>query len=118
MWGALAFSTVIYAMILIFLAKMPRRFESFDAAFRSPFVIAVYIMAACSFLLGLVWPMFVKTAVPRVNMIIRLTFFEGCAIFGLMAAFVAGDWRLYVAPWAVALLGFALEFPTAEAGPG
>lgn len=116
MWAAIAFSTVIYAVILVFLVKTPRRFASFDAAFRSPLVIGLYIMAAASFLAGFVWPMLVKTAIPRVNMIISLTFFEGCAIFGLMAAFIAGDWRLYLAPWVVALLGFAREFPAAEAG--
>jgi hypothetical protein len=51
-------------------------------------------------------------------MITALAVFEACAIFGLLAAFMMKDWRLCLAPWALALLGFIREFPRGEIGSG
>jgi hypothetical protein len=32
-------------------------------------------------------------------------------IFGLVAAFLTKDWRLYLFPWALAIVGFIRELP-------
>ena len=112
-WFALLTSTIIY-FAMIFMITRDRIHPSFDDALRSsPLILPLYVMALVIFLgamFGLRAFRFGGNA--QLAMVVKLALFEASAIFGLMAAFIAHDWRLFLAPWALALMGFLREWPT------
>lgn len=109
-WFAIVFSTVIYLAILI---AVPPPQGSFDDAVKKPLTLILYVVALSMFIAALVVPN-VLGRQGQQKMILALGLFEACAIQGLLAAFIAQDWRLYIAPWIVALIGMIREFPSAE----
>jgi hypothetical protein len=116
-WFGIAMSTVIYLVVAMTLGGETGDFEQ---AARSSYVPVLYGLALFSFIVGwLVVPRVVKSSA-HTRMIAALAVFEACAIFGLIAAFLTKDWRLYLGPWALALFGFIREFPrdAATTGPG
>jgi hypothetical protein len=111
LWFALVFSTVIYAGIAY--ALFPNPEGSFEDAVRQQTTLIFYGLAVCSFLFGLTLP----GRVPgpwRKKMIIAMGVFESCAIAGLVAAFLARDYRLFIPTWIIALLGMWKMYPSAE----
>lgn len=111
-WAALLFSMVIYAVICFIVAQPTG--VPFAQHFHDSSIVILYVMTVVSFVLGNFAPVFQRNALPRVRMIVSLAIFESCAIYGLMAAFLHHDYRLYLAPWAIAVIGFLRMFPTAE----
>jgi hypothetical protein len=111
-WFAIAFSTVIYAVLSYVLAPVPK--QSYDAAVKNPLVLVLYFAALSSFVAGNIVPSLVKGAPARTRMILALAIFESCAIFGFVASFLLQDWRLYLAPWALAAIGFLRVWPSGE----
>lgn len=103
-------STVIYMVIAYTLAPQPQR--SFEESARNS--VALYLLALAMFVAALVVPKRLVSSPPRLKMIVALSLFEACAIFGLVAAFLQQDWRLYVPAWIVALIGFVSVFPREE----
>ena len=112
-WAAIAASTFVYALIVSLVAGNP--VAAFEKTLHQPFVMTEYAIALVIFGVALGWPAIARTQKPRERWIVRLALFEACAIFGLTAAFVAHDWRVYVAPWALAGVGFILAFPSGDA---
>ena len=112
-WFAMLVSTAIYAVILYLLAGHPT--ASFDAHFRDPLIVILYVLAVGTFFLATIFPnAFMKEAQPRQRLIVALALYESAAVYGLVASFFKLDWRLYFAPWAIAILGFIRVFPTSE----
>ena len=112
-WGAIAFSTVIYLVILLTLHPHAPA-TSLDVA-TLPLVVKICLaMALFEFLLGWILPGRLIVKEPRQRMIIAMAIFESCAIFGLVAAFFTQDWRLYIGPWVLAIIGFLRNFPRDE----
>ncbi|HSP15088.1 MAG TPA: hypothetical protein VLV78_10070 [Thermoanaerobaculia bacterium] len=112
-WLALAFSTFIYALVL-YLAVGQKSHASFDQSLSSPYTIVLYVMALGAFAAATAMSFITRNRPRRLRMIISMALYEASAIFGLMAAFLVADWRVYVAPWVVCLIGFARMFPSAE----
>ncbi len=112
-WFAIASSTLIYASIAILFGNPPRN-PSFDQAVRTQVTLLLYGIAALEFVAATMITMLMRDRPPRVRMIIGLAMYEGCAIFGLVAAFLGHDWRLYIAPWGLAVIGFIRVFPAGE----
>jgi hypothetical protein len=109
LWFAIVMSTVIYAVIAFTIAGSPQR--SFEENVKQPMTLGLYAAAFSMFVAGLVFSS-VSKAPPQTAMIITLAIFESCAIFGLLAAFLSSDWRLYIPAWIVALIGFIRQFPS------
>jgi hypothetical protein len=65
-----------------------------------------------SFGAGFVVPGYIR--VPRTKMIAALALFEACAIYGLVAAFFARDWRLFLPTWIVGLIGMLRVYPSGD----
>ena len=108
-WFAIVFSTFIYAAILWSLSRNWPQPGPFEEVIRRPYSFGPYIAAVVIFLQALVLPRMIKDHQPR--FVTTLAMFEACAILGLMAAFINQDWRLFIAPWVLALIGFARTFP-------
>lgn len=116
-WLALLFSTIIYLGLAVYTAPATGDFEQ---SARHPYVPVLYGMALLTFLVAwFVIPRAVRSD-PRVRMIMAMAMFEASSIFGLVAAFLVKDWRLFLAPWVLTLFGFIREYPRDEAatGPG
>ena len=107
-WGAIVFSTVIYLFVAYSLAPVPVR--PFQESVRTPITLAMYAAALAGFIAALVVPSMLQQP-QRVKMIAALALFESCAVFGLMAAILHKDWRLYIPAWIAALIGFLREWP-------
>lgn len=112
-WFAIAFSSFIYAAILWSLSRSWPQPGPFAEAFKKPMITGLYVIAAIEFVFALVFPNMISDAHTR--FITRLALFEAVAIFGLVASFLAQDWRLYVAPWILAMMGFVMNYPSDEA---
>lgn len=111
-WFAIAMSTVIYLVIAYTMAPVPPR--PFAESVRTTLTLVLYGAAFAAFIAALVIPSLLTRSPARQKMIVALAIFEACAIFGLLAAFMQHDWRLYVPPWIAALIGFVREFPRDE----
>ena len=114
-WFAIVMSTVIYLVIAMQLASGGEPAAVQELA-RNQYVNVFYGVALASFVAGwFVVPRVVKGNA-QTRMIVALAVFESCAILGLITAILTKDWRVYLAPWALALIGFIREFPRAAAG--
>ena len=112
LWFAIAFSTVLYAVVAYGTSPSPR--QPYDEAVKNPLVLVMYFAAFSAFVAGNVVPAVLKHAPARTRMILALAIFESCAIFGLVSTFLMEDWRLYLAPWALAVIGFLRVWPSDE----
>jgi cytochrome c biogenesis factor len=84
----------------------------FDQSVRSQNTLILYGMAVATFFAGtIVWTAF-RNRPLQLRMVASMAVFESSAIFGLVAAFTANDWRLYVPAWFVTLIGFMRCFPS------
>ena len=109
LWAAMVFSTVVYAGIAYMILR--ERAMSFEDALKLPYTLVFYGFALAAFIAGFVLPGLMH-APARVKMIIALAIFESCAIFGLMAAFLGRDWRLFIPAWIVSLIGMIRAYPS------
>ncbi len=50
----------------------------------------------------------------RIGFIVRLALFEATAIYGMVAAFLTYDWRLFAPTWILAVAGFIQSFPSEQ----
>jgi hypothetical protein len=114
-WVGLFIATCIYGVIDYVVIGHLVHVQTFEQELRSPLVLALYGGAAAAFLAGSA-----LKATRRQNVFTaRLALFEACAVFGLLAAFLTNDWRLFLPTWALAALGFVQTLPpSAEYTPG
>ena len=113
-WAAIVLSTVIYFAV-IWTALYTRPFtRPFSIAVMDPMTLTFYALGAVAFIAAFV----VSGRIDRASYtqalratIVRLALIESICIFGLVTAFMAQDWRLYVPPFALAMVGFLSSFP-------
>lgn len=109
LWLAIVFSTFIYAVIAY--STNPTPPGTFDESARQPLTLALYGLAVVTFVAALAAPAYMR-APARTKMIVSLALFEACAMYGLLAAMLSRDWRVFVPAWLVALLGFWRAYPS------
>lgn len=114
-WFAIAFSTVIYAVIAY--TQSPNPEGTFDESLKDPFVYVLYALALVTFVAALIIPGLLRRVPAQTRLILALALFEACAVYGFMASFLKHDWRLYLAPWAIAVIGFVKVFPASSTSP-
>ena len=106
-WIALFIATCIYAVLDWVVVGHLVHVQTFEQELRSPLVLVLYALAVVAFFAA-----FAFTATRRQNVYVaRLALFEACAIFGLIAAFLTNDWRLFLPTWALAVVGFVQTLP-------
>lgn len=113
LWFAIAFSTVIYAGIIYFITHQQVQ-GSYEDSLKHPFVLPLYALGLVTFLITMFVMGRFKLGNAQAGMIVRMALYEAIAVFGLVAAFVTHDWRVYLAPWALALMGFVREWPSSD----
>ena len=109
-WAAIVVSTFIYAFLLYMLSKGWPQPGPLGPALQDQKTMIFYAMAVLTFALASVLPRFMSSKLAA--WIPSLALFESSSIFGLLAAFLARDWRLFVAPWILSLIGFMTRFPS------
>lgn len=97
-------STLIYAIVAWATTKSVTPAHALGDELRNPTTIALYSVAAGSFLAAMI----IRS---RRLLIARWAMLEAACICGLIAALLLGDWRMYVGPWVLALVGFASLYP-------
>lgn len=106
-------STVIYLVLAVSFASGGTP-DEYQQRAREQYVPVLYGLAGAMFILGwFVVRRVIRNAPEQTRMVMALAVFEACAIFGLLAVFLTKDWRLYLFPWALAVIGFIREFPRA-----
>lgn len=106
-WVALFIATCIYAVLDWVVVGHLVHVQTFEQELRSPLVLVLYALAVVTFLAA-----FAFQATRRQNIYVaRLALFEACAVFGLIAAFLTNDWRLFLPTWALAVVGFVQTLP-------
>ncbi|HVR39096.1 MAG TPA: hypothetical protein VMU84_08360, partial [Thermoanaerobaculia bacterium] len=78
-----------------------------------PIVLVLYGAALVTYLFSYIAPSRV-VAHPQTRFIMRLALTEAVAIYGLIAALIAHDWRIYIGPWIVAIVGFMQAMPSEQ----
>ena len=101
---AILMSTLIYAIVAWATTKPITPGRPLADELRNPTTIALYSVAAGSFLAAMI----IRS---RRLLIARWAMLEAGCICGLIAALLLGDWRLYIAPWTLALVGFVSLYP-------
>jgi hypothetical protein len=106
---AILVSTLIYAVVAWATTHLIVPGKSFGDELRDPLTIALYSVAAGTFLA-------VMIIRARKMLVVRWAMLEAGCICGLINAMMHGDWRLYIAPWALALVGFIGLYPRVRMG--
>ena len=109
-WLALLMSIVLYGVIAFVIVPVGE--QSFDAAFADPVILVLHLaglgMLAMSFAAASV---FRKRSNLRTASIIRWAMIESAAVFGLLAAFLGQDVRVFLPLGALAVAGMVLAYP-------
>lgn len=110
-WFALIFSTFLYAFVAWKVVGAPP--IALQREVLQPFMLVVYAVALSTYVAAFVASgALARRGVPReTTLIVKMAMLEAVSIFGLVAAFVAHDWRLFVPTWALALVGMLRSFP-------
>jgi hypothetical protein len=106
---AILMSTLIYAVVAWATTHSIVPGKLLGDELHDTLTIALYSVAAGMFLAAMI----VRA---RKMLIVRWVMLEAACICGLVAAMMHGDWRLYVAPWALALVGFISLYPRVRMG--
>ncbi len=114
LWFALFSTTVVYALIDWFLLRDRTISQALERSLRSPLTIGLYTAAVLAyfgaFLLG---GSIARKGQEQPAFVAKLALLESVCILGLVAAFLAQDWRLYLPPWMLSVVGFARAWPSA-----
>lgn len=109
-WFAIVFSTVLYAAIVYTMAPNPEGTFG-EAVKRNQLTLILYLVAFAEFVAAGVLPKLMR-APARTKLVVALAMYEACAIFGLVAAMIDRDWRLYIPAWILALIGMWRVYPS------
>ena len=101
---AILLSTLIYGVVAWVTTHAIASGKTLSDELRNPITIAMYSAAAGMFLAAMI----VRS---RKVLMIRWVMLDAACICGVIAAMMHGDWRLYIAPWALALFGFIALYP-------
>ena len=110
-WFGIVFSTFIYAAIAYATLGTPE--GSFDDAVKKQYTLILYPLALATFIAGLVLPGLMRSPA-RTKLVVVLAMFESVAVYGLLAAFLARDWRLFIPAWIVSLIGMLRVYPSGD----
>ena len=132
-WFALMMTLVIYA-IICFTVLRPATTAPLEETFRNPIVIALHVVAIADLLMSFIMPRNilrrnasaprapqypsvdpVVTPAIRTAMILRWALIECVAIFGLLAAFMVHDSRVFLPLLAVSAAAMLMAYPSDNA---
>jgi len=125
-WAALLASVLIYAF-LIFMAVPKAPPAPFQAAFSNPIILILHVIGLMVFFMAFVMSSLLlrRASTPppppgtmiisgrvRLALLVRWALMESAAIFGLVAAFLAQDPRLFLALGCLAVIGMLASYPS------
>jgi len=112
---ALITSTFIYAGIVWSLSRGWTPAGTLEQGLQNRISLMMMILSMAAFALSFsvgIWMKNVETPERlRARFIVRWSIIETCTIYGLIATFIARDWRFFAIGWALSLVGFALAAP-------
>jgi hypothetical protein len=133
-WGGLLFTIVIYGLLAYMAVRNPAP-GPFESAFSNPIVLVLQIIGVGMFFLAFVMSSVflrrrpagprapaapvtsgVVSVTPRMRLalIVRWAMIESTAIFGLLAAFLSQDPRVFLPLGGLAIGGMLMSYPSDE----
>ena len=109
LWFALLMSIVLYGVIAFLIVPMGT--QTFNALFANPTILILHLAGLAVFATSFLIPSILKTTNVRTTSIIRWAMIESAAVFGLLAAFLGQDVRLFLPLGALAIAGMVLAYP-------
>ena len=114
-WFALLTSIVVY-FVVAFVAIPTPVDEPFQAGFSDMVTVVLYFVAAVTFALAFVIPSMIARREPspertRLAFILRWAMIEATAIYGLIAAFLRQNPRLFIPLGVLAVAGMLISYP-------
>ncbi|HJQ36534.1 MAG TPA: hypothetical protein VKB93_05305 [Thermoanaerobaculia bacterium] len=109
-WFAIVMSTFVYAIVVYSLSRSWPRPGPFGTAVQQQIVLGLYAAVVAVFFAALILPSRIEHH--RQRFIVRISLFESCAILGLLVAFLTHDWRLFIAPFVLSLMGLMTSYPS------
>ena len=111
-WAAIVISTILYAAIAYFTLH---GYGRLDLKIKQPIVLGLYGAAIVMYFAAFLVSANVAPTNARQAFIVRLALLESVCVFGLVAAFLQHDWRLFLPTWVLSMFGFARSWPADEA---
>lgn len=109
LYFAFILATVIYGVVAWAGTNQRIEAQSLADELRAPTTLALYGAAVAAHIAAFLFTMRVQPRSRR--FIIRWSLLESVCVLGLVAALLHGDWRIYLPPWILAMLGFGRSFP-------
>jgi hypothetical protein len=103
-YAAILMSTLIYAVVAWATTRAIAPAQSLGDELRATTTIGLYIAAAIALLGAIILR-------ERRLLIVRWALLDAACVCGLAVTLLHGDWRLYIAPWVLALVGFVSLYP-------
>jgi hypothetical protein len=109
LYFAFILATVIYGVVAWAGTNQRIEAQSLADELRAPNTLALY--GACVVVHVAAFLVTMRMHPRSRRFIVRWALLESVCVLGLIAAMLHGDWRLYLPPWILALLGFGRSFP-------
>ena len=99
-------STLIWAVIVGVVTRNQAPAGTVEQELHQPVILVLMLLSLATFAASF--------SLTRLPWITRWAVIESSAIYGLVAAFITHDWRLYAIGWVLSLIAFAFAFPPAK----
>jgi amino acid permease len=109
-WLAILISTFVY--IIVLLTAVPHTPRGPVAALETdPGAIAVIVIAAALFATAFWAGAIIRPRDADRAFFVTLALLDSVCVVGLVGAFRAGDWRIFVLPWLLSIVGLIGVYP-------
>lgn len=108
-WFAILFSMLVYAALLPIVSRGSR--EPAGTLARDPSAIGVIVVAAVLFVTAFWASSWLRNRDAGRAFFVMLALLDSVSLVGLAGAFRTGDWRLFVVPWCLSMIGMVYAWP-------
>ena len=109
-WFAILGSTVIYAVVAFLVVPRGER-EPVGALARDPSAIGAIVVAAALFVTAFWAGSYLRNRDADRAFFVMVALLEAVCLTGLVGAFRADDWRLFIIPWSLSMIGMVYAWP-------
>ena len=114
LWTAILFSTFVYAGVAAFVARQNAH-GSIRSLLSNPRDLAPIVVAAVLFLTAFWAASLLRGRDAGRAFFVLLALLDAVCLAGLVGAFRAGDWRVFILPWCLAMIGMIFAWPQRSA---
>jgi predicted permease len=111
-WLGILVSTFIYGGVIVIVTKPYPQLPLSDVL-QQPFVLTLYGIGLVTYVASFLVSASMERRGKRDSaFIVRLVLLEAVTVYGLVAAFLVHDWRVFIPPFVLTFIGLARVFPS------